>query len=160
MQARLAVAGDPAAGACRCKKERMKMARTLPAINDDNRAFWTGGEHAALMINRCRNCRTYVHPPVPFCPACESRDVAPEAVSGRGRVSTYTINYRQWLPDMPVPYVLALVELAEDPTIRLPTNIIGIDPEQVRIDMAVEVAFEPVEDLFVPLFRPVEAPKP
>ncbi|MFB0874864.1 MULTISPECIES: Zn-ribbon domain-containing OB-fold protein [unclassified Sphingobium] len=134
----------------------MTMVRSLPAITDDNRAFWTGGEQGVLLIHRCQACRGYVHPPVPFCPACEGRDVVPEAVSGYGRVATYSVNYRQWQPDMPVPYVLALVELDEDPTIRIPTNIVGIDPEQVTIDMPVQVTFEQAQDLFVPLFRPVE----
>ncbi|HET9629175.1 MAG TPA: OB-fold domain-containing protein [Novosphingobium sp.] len=132
------------------------MARPLPAVTDDDRAFWTGGAQGTLMINRCRDCRAYVHPPVPFCPACESRDVVPEAVSGRGRVATYSVNYRQWSPDMEVPYVLALVELEEDAAVRLPTNIVGIEPERVAIGLPVEVTFEQAEDLFIPLFRPAE----
>lgn len=130
--------------------------RPLPALNDDNRAYWTGGEQGQLLINRCADCRSFVHPPVPFCPECESRNVGPEPVSGRGTVTTYTINHKQWLPGLPVPYVLALVELDEDPAVRLPTNIVGIDPELVTIGMPVEVLFEQVEEVFVPLFRPVE----
>ncbi len=130
--------------------------RPLPALNDDNRAYWTGGEQGQLLINRCADCRSFVHPPVPFCPECESRNVGPEPVSGRGTVTTYTINHKQWLPGLPVPYVLALVELDEDPAVRLPTNIVGIDPQLVTIGMPVEVLFEQVEEVFVPLFRPVE----
>lgn len=130
------------------------MQRSLPAITSDNRAFWTGGENGALMIARCCDCRTYVHPPTSFCPACESRDIVPERVSGRGAVATYTINFRQWLPGQSVPYVLALVELDEDVTIRLPANIIGTEPANVFIGMPVEVVFEQVEDIHVPQFRP------
>lgn len=130
--------------------------RPLPALNDDNQAFWTGGSTGKLMIDRCGDCGTYIHPPIPFCPTCESRNVAPEAVSGRGKVTTFTINHKQWMPDLPVPYVLALVEIDEDPAVRIPTNIIGIAPDKVAIDMAVEVIFEQVEEVFVPLFRPVE----
>lgn len=130
--------------------------RPLPALNDDNRAYWTGGARGQLMINRCADCRSYVHPPVPFCPECESRNVAAEPVSGRGTVTTYTINHKQWLPGLPVPYVLALVQIDEDPAVRLPTNIIGIAPELVTIGMPVEVTFEQVEEVFVPLFKPAE----
>lgn len=131
--------------------------RPLPALNDDNRAFWTGGAQGRLLINRCRACHTYVHPPVPFCPVCESRDVVPEPVSGRGRVATFTINHKQWMPHLPVPYVLALVALDEDPSVRIPTNIVGVAPDAVAIDMPVEITFEQVEDVFVPLFRPAGA---
>lgn len=129
--------------------------RALPAINDDNRAYWTGGSEGGLMIMRCTACRTYIHPPVRFCPACEGRAVEPEAVSGRAIVHSYTINHKAWVPGLKVPYVLALVELAEQAGLFLPTNIVGCDPESVRIGDAVEVVFDPVEDLHVPLFRPM-----
>ena len=131
-------------------------ARTLPAIDVDSRAYWTGGGRGELAIYRCAKCRTYVHPPVPFCPHCESRDVAPEATSGRGRVVTFTINQKAWVPGLPVPYVLALVALAEQNDVRLVGNVIGCAPEAVTFGMEVEAVFERHEDLGVPLFRPVE----
>jgi len=128
--------------------------RPLPAVNEDNRAFWTGGADSALMIARCGACAYYVHPPVAFCPACESRDVRPERVSGRGEVFSFTVNHKAWLPGLPVPYVLALVELEEQAGLRLPSNIVGCDPESIAIGMKVAVRFEAVEDLHVPLFGP------
>jgi uncharacterized OB-fold protein len=54
-----------------------------------------------------------------------------------------------------VPYVAAIVELAEGP--RMMTNIIGIEPTSVRVGMAVTVDFAPAgEDgtSLVPVFRP------
>ncbi|PZU59924.1 MAG: DNA-binding protein [Sphingobium sp.] len=128
--------------------------RPLPAVNGDNRPFWTGGRDGLLMIARCADCGYHVHPPARFCPACESRTVAPQAVSGRGRVYSFTVNYKAWVPDLPVPYVLALVELDEQAVLRLPANIVGCDPDDVEIGMAVSVRFETVEDLHVPLFGP------
>jgi uncharacterized protein len=131
-------------------------ARILPAVDKDNLAFWTWGEHGQLAICRCADCATYVHPPVPFCPACESGNVAPEAVSGRGRVTTFTVNHKQWVPGLPERYVLALVELDEAPEVRVVSNITHCDPATLTFGMAVEVWFEPAEDLWVPLFRPAE----
>jgi len=128
--------------------------RTLPVVDKDTEAYWTHGSVGELAIYRCQNCRFYVHPPVRFCPKCESRRVAPEAVSGKGRVATYTVNYKQWVPDLPTPYVIALVELAEQPDVRLTTNIVNCPPESVCIGMPVRVLFEQVEDLWVPLFEP------
>ncbi|MDP3676304.1 MAG: OB-fold domain-containing protein [Novosphingobium sp.] len=132
--------------------------RVLPLIDGDNRTFWTGGEHGRLTIYRCGECGYYVHPPVPFCPKCESRKVAPEPVSGRARVFSFTVNHKAWLPGLEEPYVLALVTLAEQDDVRLVTNIVGCPPDGVTFDMEVEVVFEPAEDLWVPLFRPVKAP--
>jgi uncharacterized OB-fold protein len=128
--------------------------RTLPVVDKDTRAYWTSGSAGELMIYRCQQCRYYVHPPVRFCPKCESRWVEPEAVSGKGCVTTYTVNYKQWVADLPTPYVLALVELAEQVDVRLTTNIVNCPPESVRIGMPVRVLFEQVEDLWVPLFEP------
>lgn len=133
----------------------MAPVRPLPAVNDDNCAFWTGGGDGTLMIACCVDCGYYVHPPTGFCPECEGRNVVPEAVSGRGDVFSFTINNKAWLPDLPVPYVLALVELEEQAGFRLPTNIVGCDPGEVHIGMKVAVRFEAVEDVYVPLFGPV-----
>lgn len=131
--------------------------RVLPAIDRDNQAYWTSGREGRLAIHRCAACAYYVHPPVPFCPQCESRDVAPHAVSGRGRVVTYTVNHKAWVPGLPVPYVLALVAIDEQDDVRIPFNIVDCSPDDVAFDMAVEVVFEQAEDLWVPLFRPVQS---
>src|SRR3546814_5850180 len=72
----------------------MMTARILPAIDRDNEAFWTWGGEGRLAIHRCADCRYYVHPPVPFCPQCEGRDVAAQAVSGRGRIVSFTVNHK------------------------------------------------------------------
>ena len=133
-------------------------ARILPAIDRDSRPFWTAGAAGRLEIFRCGDCACYVHPPVRFCPRCESRDVAPQPVSGRGTVLSFTVNHKQWVPGLPVPYVLAVVTLAEQNDVRLVTNIVGCAPEKVSFGMEVEVVFEPAEDLWVPLFRPLLTP--
>jgi uncharacterized OB-fold protein len=86
----------------------------------------------------------------------------PEAVSGRGTVASFTVNYQAWLPGMALPYVIALVAIEEQPALRLQTNIVGCEPDDVRIGMPVEVVFEhyedPQGDVWLPLFQPrVEA---
>lgn len=133
-------------------------ARILPVIDRDSEAFWTWGREGRLAIYRCADCGNHVHPPVPFCPKCESRDVAPQAVSGRGRVVTFTINHKPWVSGLPVPYVLALVAIAEQADVRLACNIVDCAPGDVAFDMPVEVVFEQAEDLWIPLFRPAARP--
>ena len=61
--------------------------------------------------------------------------MAPEATSGRGRVVTFTVNHKAWVPGLPVPYVLALVALEEQDDVRLVGNIIGCDSDAVTFDM-------------------------
>lgn len=126
----------------------------VPQINDDNRPFWTGGRDGELRIVRCNECGYYIHPPSPRCPQCLSDDVAPHAVSGRGRVYTFTVNQRAWSPEVEVPYVIAIVQLDEQPDLRLMTNIVGCAPEQVTIDMPVHVEFREQGEAYAPVFRP------
>ena len=126
--------------------------RVLPRLDDENRFFWTSGADGVLRILRCNNCHFYIHPPSPICPRCLSRDVAPQTVSGRGRVETFTINYQQWIPGSE-PYVVAWVSIDEQPSVRLSANLIDVKPDDVAVGMEVEVTFEHVEDVYLPLFR-------
>ena len=132
--------------------------RILPRLTDANRHFWQGGEQGELVFLRCRACGYYIHPPQPVCPIDFGKDLAPEAVSGRGTVATFTVNHQRWIPGMAVPYVVALVSIDEQPELRLQTNIVGCEPDDVRIGMPVEVVFEHREDargdVRIPLFQP------
>lgn len=133
----------------------MMSTRPLPEASWESQAFWSGGEHGQLLVHRCHACSGWFHPPAPACYRCRSTDVGPEPASGRATVAAFTINVHQWLPSFPPPYVIAIVELAEDPTVRLTTNVIGCDPAAVHIGMAVQVEFDHVDDTWVPIFRPV-----
>jgi uncharacterized OB-fold protein len=90
-----------------------------------------------------------------LCRECQSDDLVPTPVSGRGVIATYTVNYQQWSPRVAAdPYVIALVELDEQPGLRLVTNVVNIAPAGVRIGMRVRVLFEQVDNTAVPLFEP------
>ena len=125
----------------------------LPVLMPETTPFWTGGENGRLMIARCSACSRYHHPPAPICPHCLSLEVAPTPVSGRGRVASYTVNYQAWLPGMRVPFTIALVELEEDASIRLTTNLVRQPPEAARIGQQVRVIFERHDDVWLPLFE-------
>jgi hypothetical protein len=52
-----------------------------------------------------------------------------------------------------VPYVVALVTLDEG--VRIPSNIVGVAPEEVTADMPVRVTFrQATPDITLPLFEP------
>ena len=89
-----------------------------------------------------------------FCPQCESRTVEAEPVSGRGSVYSFTINHQPWVPGLPDRFVLALVALAEQDDVLIPTNIVNCPPESVSMGMPVKVLFEQHEEVFVPFFEP------
>lgn len=128
--------------------------RVLPRLTDDNRHYWTGGEHSELRVLRCQQCGYWIHPPSPVCPECLSKDVQPEATSGTGTVATYTVNHQPWYPGLDPPYVVAMVELDDQPTVRITTNIVGCAVEDVRIGLPVQVVFEQYDDVWLPFFQP------
>jgi uncharacterized OB-fold protein len=132
--------------------------RPAPAITDLTAPFWSAGRSGRLRIQRCARCRRWMHPPQPICPSCHSRDVHAEPVSGRGTVWSYTINRYRWTPGIQPPYVLAEVELEEQPGLRLLTAIVDVDadaePAPVSIGMPVDVRFEPVGGAWIPVFAP------
>ena len=126
--------------------------RLLPEITELNRPFWTGGRHGQLLILRDPETGRWVHPPEAVTPA--DGNPALEPVSGKGSVFTYTVNHHPYRPMIQVPYVIALVELDEQEHLRLPTNIVNCDVDEVRIGMRVRVLFERQGEFFLPLFEP------
>ena len=128
--------------------------RVLPRVDDANRHYWTGGEHGELRILRCDACRTWVHPPAPICPSCRGRSLTPEATSGRATLHTYTVNHQSWFPGLDPPYVVGIVELPEQAGLRITAGIVGVEPDDVRIGMALRVVFEQYDDVWLPFFEP------
>jgi uncharacterized OB-fold protein len=76
-------------------------------------------------------------------------------VSGRGVVHTFTVNHQPWIPGFDPPYLVAIIELDEQPGLRFTTNLVGVEPDEARIGMPVQVTFEQWEDVWLPLFEPV-----
>ena len=134
--------------------------RLLPQLTPANEWFWTSGADGRLRIQGCQDCTALVHPPVPICPACRSRSWGPVEVSGRATVVGFTVNQHPWLPGFDPPYVIAIVALAEDPTVRLTTNIVGCAPDDVAIGQEVTVLLEQHEDVWIPLFEPTGGADP
>ena len=126
--------------------------RVLPALDDDNRFFWTSGADGRLRFLRCDDCGHWLHPPAPYCPACGSRSVSPDAVTGRGQVWSFTINHHSW-DGGTEPYAIVLVELDEQTGLRLTSNLVGCPIDDVAIGMRVRVAFEERDGIWFPLFE-------
>ena len=127
--------------------------RVLPALDVANEFFWTSGKDGVLRFLRCPDCDLLVHPPVPFCARCGGTPT-PAAVSGRATVYSFTVNHQPW-DGTTDPYVIGLVAIDEQPDVRLTTNIVGCDVDDVRIGMPVQVVFADHDPIYLPLFRPV-----
>ena len=130
----------------------------LPRPTPESAPFWAGCREHKLMLQRCMSCGTYQFDPRLICANCMSDQLEWREASGRGTVESYTIVTRAvseaYAQD--VPYVIALITLAEGP--RMMSNVVGCDAEIVRCGMAVDVVFEPWSDeITMPKFRPAAA---
>jgi uncharacterized protein len=128
-------------------------ARLLPALDDDSREFWTAGASGALRLPFCASCVRWNFPPSLRCQSCGG--VAEyRTLSGKGRVFSYTINHYRFNPAVPVPYLIAIVELVEQEGLRFTTNVVNCPPDNIAIGMGVRVLFEQQAEVFVPVFEP------
>ena len=129
--------------------------KPLPTIVGETRPYWESCRRGQLVIQQCALCQEYQFYPRGICAHCWTEDVHWVAATGRGTVWTYTVTYQNRTPGFAeeVPYVLALVELEEG--VRLFTNIIECNPQEVRIGLPVEVTFVRANDrVTVPYFKP------
>jgi uncharacterized protein len=126
--------------------------RPHPALTQDN-AFWFEGAHAhRLLIQRCTQCGTLRHPPLPACATCRSLEWDTVEASGRGTLYSFVVVHYPQVPAFDYPLPIGLVELAEGT--RLVANLDGIDEGDIRIGMALQARFVDCDDeLSLPVFE-------
>jgi uncharacterized OB-fold protein len=114
----------------------MTMAR-LPAPQPDNvnAAWWDATSRGVLLIQHCVKCGRYQHYPRPFCVICGASDLEWIESSGQGTVHSWTVIERTAYEDIKVPYVLALVDLAEG--VRLLTHLVECEIGEVACGVSV-----------------------
>lgn len=126
----------------------------FPRPTPETRIYWDRCREHELLIQRCMQCHQFQFYPRIFCTACMSEQLEWVKAAGSGRVLTFTIVRRAvseaYVTD--VPYVVALIQLDEGPTLM--SNVVQCEPEAVEIGSRVEVVFEDwSEDISIPQFR-------
>ena len=96
-----------------------------------------------LIGTRCGSCGMLDFPPRSICHQCGRKSIGKMTrlkLKGRGNIISYTVIHEAPSQfDLLKPYVLAVVELEEG--VRLTSQIIDVEPSQVKIGMPVEAAF-------------------
>lgn len=126
-----------------------------PEPDDASRPFFEGAAEGRLMLMRCNECGTWRLPARRHCDACLSDNFRWEAASGRGTVRTFGIMHQRYHPAFQVPYNVTIVELDEGP--RLPTILVDVANDEIRVGMPVEVMFQRFDDVTLPRFRPIRS---
>jgi hypothetical protein len=129
--------------------------RPVGAADPSTEEWWTATSEGRLTVQRCNGCGHAQLYPRALCTACESTDLELVDAAGTATVHSCTVVHRTPHPFFDPPYVVALVRLAEGPTLM--TNVVGCDPADVHIDQAVRVVWEDLPDgRRLPLFTPAE----
>lgn len=135
-----------------------RASRPLPRPDDASAAFWEACARRELRIQSCDACGRRRFPPRPMCPACRSFASSWLPAQGLGTVFSYVICHPPLLPAFRelAPLAVVVVELADDPTLRMIGNLLGCAADAARIGLPVEVCFEDVgEGVVLPQWRPV-----
>jgi uncharacterized protein len=131
--------------------------KPVPEPTPETQPFWDGCARGELLLERCNDCGTPYFYPRPICPECGSTNVEWFKASGRGTLYSYVINHRPARGfEYDGPYAIAVVQLAEGP--RMMTNVVGVPntPEELVLDMELQVTFAERGDISLPVFIPAE----
>lgn len=129
--------------------------KPLPVPDGDSRPFWEACRAERFVLPRCGECGCYHFYPRAVCPYCHGASIAWEPASGEGTIYTFTVARRPAGPAFAddVPYVIALIDLAEGP--RMMCNVLAGDVDAVRIGQRVRVTFRRAsEEITLPQFVP------
>ena len=142
------------------KAAEMTYEKPLPAMSGLAGEFYQSCQRGELRFQRCSSCNAWRHVPRELCPECGSANWSWEASSGRGRVFTWTVATRAIHPafEHDVPYAAVVIGLDEG--VRLLSMMVDCPPDELTMDMPVEVVFERVSaEVTLPKFRRAHAEK-
>jgi hypothetical protein len=101
-------------------------------------------ERYRLQGSACETCKTNYFPTRKLCPKCRRKGkIVMKQFSGKGKIYSFTeVTAGPAGFELEVPYVLAIVELAEGP--RLTAQVVGVSEKDVGIGAPVEMIFRKI----------------
>src|SRR5262245_15940476 len=116
----------------------MATARPVRSMDPYAEQFWNFTLSRELRLQKCSDCGKFRWPPGPTCDQCLSDNFEWTAVSGAGKVLSWTTFRRGYFAEYPPPHTVVALELAEGPLfISYP---VGIDPSALREGMALHLS--------------------
>ena len=133
-------------------------ARPVPEPTPVSRPFWDALREHRILIQYSPSSDAYVFYPRTLAPGTLADDLEWREISGAGTLYTFTVAERPTAPPWAdaVPQLLAVVEWDEGP--RLSTELVDVDPADIRIGMRVVPVFcdEPGSGMTLLRYRPEE----
>jgi uncharacterized OB-fold protein len=130
--------------------------RPVPAPDDVSRFYWEAAADHRLVLQRCRACRKMQYPPEICCVHCQGEEFEAAETTGRGVIYSYSVVDRPLHAGFvdALPYVVALVELDDQPGLRILTNLVDVPAATpLSCGLPVAVTFEERGSVTLPQFR-------
>ena len=121
------------------------MPKPSPVPDDLSKAFWDACNEERLVVQNCTDCNRMQHPPLEKCRDCGSADhLEWRAMSGRGRINGYCVQHDSRIVSLKEeqPFNLVVIELEDDPDIKMFSHLPGTPVGQVPVGASVQVEFE------------------
>jgi len=118
--------------------------RPIAPADHITQAWWDATRQRRFLVQRCVTCGHRQHYPRNICTSCGGTELTDDEASGRGTIYSHTTVRRAPHRAFAPPYVVALVRLEEGPVVL--SNIVGIEPGEVRCDMVVRLTWEDLPD--------------
>jgi len=132
--------------------------KPLPGMDGLTKEFYDFCKAEALHFQKCSSCGTFRHVPREMCAQCNSFEWQWAKSTGRGTIYSWVVINRALHPAFhdpnpeAVPMAPVVVEMEEG--VRLLANMVDCPPDQLTMDMPVEVVYEAVTDeVTLPRFR-------
>ncbi|MBX5487346.1 hypothetical protein MHAS_03058 [Mycolicibacterium hassiacum DSM 44199] len=122
----------------------------VPVPDPDTAPFWEGLRNGKLMLCRCDDTGRWIHPPLERS-RFTGGPVHFEEVSGNGSIFSFIVVRQALVPGRTPPYVIGLVELDEQPGLRI-NAVIDADPAAVRIGARVRLRIAELGGFRIPEF--------
>jgi uncharacterized protein len=128
--------------------------RFEPPVTPTSEPFWEATRQRLFLLQWCTACHHAIFFPRDICPNCLGGSLEWRPSPGTGAVYSYTVEHHPQNPNLTAPYTIALIDLDED--VRMMSNVVGCDPQDVRIGMRVSITWEELSDgRNLPQFEPV-----
>jgi uncharacterized protein len=116
-----------------------------PAASKLSDEFYGHFSRGKLCLQRCVDCRSWIHIPREMCARCGSFDLEWDECSGRAELFTWTETILAPLSTLndDVPFTVALVQLEEGP--RVVSRIVNVESGELASGLKLKVRFDKVD---------------
>jgi uncharacterized OB-fold protein len=134
------------------------MQRDVPEPTEVSQPFWEATRRRVLVLQWCTECDCGIYYPRLLCPGCGSAALQWRESAGRGTVYAQATHYPAASVSGDEPfdgrYSVVLVDL--DDGVRMLSNVVGIEPDEVYVGQRLRLSWEPLADgRALPLFAPL-----